>query len=104
MNDTKPFQPRYKFNSDEEWCEYNKLDLQKEYKTTKQPIGWAMYEAIAIGLINVCKCNGPNGCGRLINYNGLPPQYCISCKEPIDFYKERMKFFTEEGSDLQKVR
>ena len=77
----KPFQPRYKFNSDEEWCEYNKLDLQKEYKNAKSPVAWEMYETIAIGLINVCKCDGPSGCGKLINYNGIQPKFCPNCRE-----------------------
>jgi hypothetical protein len=46
-------------------------------------IGWAAYEEIAVGLVNVTHCEP---CGTLLNYNGLhpPPEWpCPKCKKPI---------------------
>lgn len=40
-------------------------------------IGWAASEIIAIGLVNVTSCET---CGRLINYNGSTPKFCLKCR------------------------
>ena len=50
MNDTKPFQPRYKFNSDEEWCEYNGVENSdiRPKELDRKVAGWEISEVLQL--------------------------------------------------------
>ena len=64
--------------------------------------GWTIWETIEISIINVCRCEGNDGyggCNKLINYNGLPPQFCPVCGSEIEFYKELMKKYDEQDKN-----
>ena len=74
----KPFQPRYKFNSDEEWCEYNGVENSdiRPKELDRKVVGWEISEVIVMGLINCAKCEK---CNKLVWYNGCPLEICPSC-------------------------
>lgn len=41
-----------------------------------KPTAWEAYETIEVSLVNVIQCGS---CRVLINYNGLPPEFCPGC-------------------------
>src|SRR5271165_6597422 len=83
----KPFQPRYKFGSDEEWQKYNDIEDSGiiPIEPKNKAVGWEVSETIYMSLINCTRCEK---CNKTVWYNGLPPEWCPSCEEPIELYME----------------
>ncbi len=52
----------------------------------KKIVGFEAWEIVSIGLVNVTECER---CGRLINFNGLTPKFCLSCDDKLDPYFQK---------------